>query len=261
MLGKGPKWFWTLIYRVLESGNVEGEKRWSIDACLYFYHVFLSSFLFYHLIFLCSLVLSFFLSLLFVSLPLFMVTSLPFILLDSMGYLSFVPRASPTIFGFLWASLEDCPLTCWLPGHYPYLKCSYCTTPHPWKKFLVLFLLSLNSCLPQWMRIGGSLYVALWHASSGPSPLLASFRWNAILVRHFPKWSLDRNLRTNSLSSTGTKPHPLNPLIEGSPLLYWLGTSGWCSSPCVNFTTLCACPLLLPHHSCHFHLVSFYCVC
>ena len=148
MLGKRPTWFWILIYRVLKSGNVEGEKRWSIDVCLYFYRVFLSSFLFYHLIFLCSLVLSLFLALFSMSLPLFMVTSLPFILLNSMGFLPLVPRASPTVFGFLWASLQDCPLTRWLLDHYLCLECACYTTSHPHTKFLVLFLLSLNSYLP-----------------------------------------------------------------------------------------------------------------
>ena len=48
----------------------EGEKMWSIDACPYFYCVdsFPSSF-FYHLVFFCSLVLSFFLTPLSVLLP------------------------------------------------------------------------------------------------------------------------------------------------------------------------------------------------
>ena len=34
---------------------------------------------------------------------------------DSMGFLPFTPRASPTIFGLLWASFQDYPPTHWLP--------------------------------------------------------------------------------------------------------------------------------------------------
>ena len=50
---------------------------------------------------------------------------------------------------FLWASLQDCPLTCWLLGHYLCSKRACCTTPHPQTKFLILFLSSLNFYLPQ----------------------------------------------------------------------------------------------------------------
>ena len=57
------------------------------------------------------------------------------------------------------------------------------------------------------------------------------------------------------------KPHPLNPLTEGPPPLYWLGTSRWCFSPYVSFTILIIYLLLLPQHSCRSCLVSVYCVC
>ena len=57
------------------------------------------------------------------------------------------------------------------------------------------------------------------------------------------------------------KPHPLNPLTEGPPPLYWLGTSRWCFSPYVSFTILIIYLLLLPQHSYRSCLVSFYCVC
>ena len=32
-----------------------------------------------------------------------------------MGFLPFTPRASPIVFGLLWASFQDYPLTHWLP--------------------------------------------------------------------------------------------------------------------------------------------------
>ena len=57
-----------------------------------------------------------------------------------------------------------------------------------------------------------------------------------------------------------TKSHPLNPLTNGSPLLYWLDINRWCPDPCVSSTILCVCLLLLPHHSCHSCLVLFCCV-
>ena len=34
---------------------------------------------------------------------------------NSMGFLPFTPRASPTVFGLLWASFQDYPPTHWLP--------------------------------------------------------------------------------------------------------------------------------------------------
>ena len=48
----------------------------------------------------------------------------------------------------------------------------------------------------------------------------------------FPKRSLGKNPKIDHFSLT-TKPHPLSPLTEGLPLLYWLGTRGWCSGPSV----------------------------
>ena len=77
----------------------EGEKRWSTDASVYFYRVFSLPFLSLCFLFLCSLILTFFSS----YSPLhwvflFMATSLPFILLDSMGFFHFVLKVSPTIF-------------------------------------------------------------------------------------------------------------------------------------------------------------------
>ena len=48
----------------------------------------------------------------------------------------------------------------------------------------------------------------------------------------FPKRSLGKNPKIDHFSPT-TKPHPLNPLTEGLPFLYWLGTRGWCSGASV----------------------------
>ena len=67
-----------------ESGNVERErKRWSIDACLYFYHITFSLvFFFYHLVFLSFLF------------PLY--SFLPLLL----ALLFFFPPPPPTIHGY-----------------------------------------------------------------------------------------------------------------------------------------------------------------
>ena len=96
-------------------------------------------------------------------------------LLKFMGFLHFVPQAVPTTFGFLWASLQDYPLTQLLFDHYFYSKGACHTTLHFQTKVLVLFLSHSLPCLPQWIKVEGFLYLLLWHASSGPNlclPLL-----------------------------------------------------------------------------------------
>ena len=47
-----------------------------------------------------------------------------------MGFLPFVPKAVPTTFGFLWASLQDYLLSCLLLGDYLCLEGGYHTIPH-----------------------------------------------------------------------------------------------------------------------------------
>ena len=109
-----------LIFRVLEGGSVKRERKdgllmhASISAMFSlfpFFYYFLSFLFFYSLFFFLSSPLDSSFSLLKATFPLF-------ILLDSMGFLPFVPKASPTVFGFLWTSLQDYPLTRWLSRHY-----------------------------------------------------------------------------------------------------------------------------------------------
>ena len=51
-----------------------------------------------------------------------------------------------------------------------------------------------------------------------------------------------------------TKPHPLNTLTRGPPLMYWLGTSRWCLGPLCMLHSVWICfflaftPFLLPLH-------------
>ena len=101
---------------VKESENVEGREKLVYHCMpLFLPYFFLSNVitLTYHLVFLFSFVRFLFFS----SLPvfssflrmhllfLFMATSLPFIMLEFMRFLPFVPEVVPTIFDFLWTSL------------------------------------------------------------------------------------------------------------------------------------------------------------
>ena len=69
-------------------------------------------------------------------------------LLKFIRFLPFVPQAVPTTFGFLWASVQDYPLTCWLPDHYLCSEGAYHTTFHFQTKFLILFLSHSLPCPP-----------------------------------------------------------------------------------------------------------------
>ena len=70
-------------------------------------------------------------------------------------------------------------------------------------------------------------------------PVFISFGRNVIPTKHSPERSL-----------IAAKPHPLNPLTEGPPPMYWLGTNRWCPRPCACATTICVCLILLSCHSC-----------
>ena len=58
------------------------------------------------------------------------------------------------------------------------------------------------------------------------------FGQNAIPTRHFSQKKLWMEIQ-NRLFPTNTRPHPLNLSTACPPILYWLGTSGWCSGSCV----------------------------
>ena len=80
-----------------------------------------------------------------------------------MGFLPFTPRTSPTVFGSLWASFQDYPLTHWLPRPLPLF--SLCLLYHyPFHDKIPFCLFLLYTSLPH--------YLALWHASDGPNHLL-----------------------------------------------------------------------------------------
>ena len=133
---------------------------------------------------------------------LFMATSLPFRLLDSMGFLPFVPKASSTIFSFLWAFLEDYPLTHRLLGHYLCSKCACCTTLHSRTKLFVLFLPLPLFVLPAWIRIGGSLSLYYPYGMHQVTPSLCLPLLGEIPSQQsiFPKRNLDGNSKIDPFS-------------------------------------------------------------
>ena len=149
MLEKGPKWFWIPIDRVSESGNVERKKKkWSTEACLYFCYVFSLPFFLPLSFFFCYLVLSSFLLfspfsfLPFSWLPLFL-----FILLDDMGFLPFVPKAPPTVFGFFVGISPRLPTNSLVARPLPLLKaCLPHHSPSPDK--IPYFVSLLSQFLP-----------------------------------------------------------------------------------------------------------------
>ena len=63
---------------------------------------------------------------------------------DSMRFLPFTPRASPTVFDLLWAFIQDCLLTHWLFDHYLCSKYVCCTITH----FVIKFHFVCFCCIP-----------------------------------------------------------------------------------------------------------------
>ena len=111
--------------------------------------------------------------------------------------------------------------------------CSLSSTTHLMTKNLCLFVLAI--CLSLLARMDKGLGLSL------PTSMTC-IRWSCYLLPLlgkmpsqqgiFPKRSYSWKPKIDSFPPT-TKPHPLNLLIMGPPLLYWLGTSGWCFGPCV----------------------------
>ena len=91
---------------------------------------------------------------------------------DSMGFLLFTPRDSPTILGLLWASFQNYPLTHWLPRPMPlFNSCLLHHYSFHDKIPFCLFLLYTFTSGFKWIRIKLPNYLALWHASGGPNHL------------------------------------------------------------------------------------------
>ena len=195
VLEKWPKWSWISISQNFKEWKChEGEKKWSTDACPYFYHVFSLpspfvlplSFLFSFLVFNFSLLFIFFSSSSSSSFSLLFPGYLSSFLYLSILWDFSLSRASPTIFGILWASLQTCPLTHWLPGRYLCSECACCITLYSQTKFFVLFLPS-PPFLPylQWIRTRGFHYTYPYGMHQVALALLTFFGRNTIPARHF----------------------------------------------------------------------------
>ena len=68
------------------------------------------------------------------------------------GQIVFTTKASTTVFGLLWTSLQGCPPIHWLPNHYHYWVNSIHSLPLliPWQN-LSLFDLAISLSLLTWM--------------------------------------------------------------------------------------------------------------
>ena len=130
-----------------------------------------------------------------------------------MGFLPFTLRASPIVFGLLWASFQDYPLIHWLP--LPLLSTVHvcCTITH----FTTKFLFVCSCCIPL------PYYLALWHASDGPNHLLLLLGKILFQQDIFPKRSHGKKPNINPFFPPTTKPCPLNPLDRGPTSLVLVG--------------------------------------
>ena len=140
-----------------------------------------------------------------------------------MGFLPFTLKASPTVFGLLWASFQDYPPTHWLP--LPLLStCLLHRYSFHDKIPFCLFLLYTSTSLPNSM---------------------ACIRWSQPFKIPsqqdiFPKRSYGRKPNIDPIF-----PPPPNhalwiPLTMGPPPLYWLGTGWWCPALlCLLHCLLC----------------------
>ena len=99
-----------------------------------------------------------------------MATSLPFILLEFMGFLPFIPKAIPTIFWFFAGISLGLPTKLLVVRPLPVLRvCLPHHSPFPDKIHCFVSLPLTTLPPPKWIRVKGSLHLLLWHASSGPS--------------------------------------------------------------------------------------------
>lgn len=243
---------------VQESGNLRGEKSRSIDACFYFCHnslcltTWFSYFLFKFLslfslgIFCLSLVT-----------PSSSCSQLPLSLLhllEFMGFLPFGPKAIATTFG-IFPRLPTSLLVA-----LPLPLCRGCQPHHslfPNKSFCFCFSPAHYLASLQQIRVEGSLYLPLWHASSGLNLCLRFLGETSTQKCIFPK-GVSTRTPEQIHSFLTAKLHPLNPLTKDPPPMHWLGTCGQCPGPCASATTIWVCLLSFPHHSCRSCAVFFY---
>ena len=124
ILKNRPKWLLAVTFgKPQRMGLLRGREKMVYWYMLLFLLCFLSSF--YHFLSFIPFLLSFFL-----------------IFLFFIFFLVFTTKASTTVFGLLWTSLQGCPPIHWLPNHYHYWVNSIHSLPLliPWQN-LSLFVL------------------------------------------------------------------------------------------------------------------------
>ena len=97
----------------------------------------------------------------------FMATSFPFILLEFMGFLPFLPKAIPTIFWFFAGISLGLPTKLLVVRPLPVLRvCLPHHSPFPNKIHCFVSLPFTALPPPKLIRVEGFLHLLLWHASS-----------------------------------------------------------------------------------------------
>ena len=122
-----------------------------------------------------------------------------------MGFLPFTARDSPIVFGLLWTSFQDYPLTHWLPRPLPlFNSCLLHHYSFHDKIPFCLFLLYTSTSLPS------SMACIRWS-----QPFITSFGKISSSQDIFPKRIHGRKPNIDPLFPLTTKPRPLNPLNCG----------------------------------------------
>ena len=167
-----PKWFDFLFTTFVEWICQEGEKMWSIDACLYSYHTNFSQ-VFFYLVFLSFLFLSscFLLPilshLLLLASPFYCSLLPPFIPSAIIEFNHFVPQPFLASYGHLFRIAHH-PAGC--PAITSTQSMLVASLSISRQSFLSCFLPLSILVLPLWIRIKLSHHLPLWHASSGTRP-------------------------------------------------------------------------------------------
>ena len=153
--------------------------------------------------------------------------------------LSFLPLGFYQLFlvcgGHLFKAAHQ-PIGCPSTTTTRYAQCIlFLPLPIFWQ--ISLFIFYFLSCykpsiLFEWIRLLSISLPTSLACIKWSQPSTTSFGQNVILAKYFPKRGPGWKLKI-SFFPPFTKPHPLNSLNVSPFLLYWLGTSWWCSGCCV----------------------------
>ena len=154
-------------------------------------------------------------------LPLFYCLWLPFYTVCHYRIYNLCPSI---VFGFLWATLQDCPLTAGCLGITSTQSVLVAPLSISRQNYLSCFLPLSIFVSPQWIRIKLPHHRPLWHASSGPSPHLPLLG-EMSSQQDIPLKKLGREPQNRPPFLPTAKPHPLNTLTYSPPPMYCLGTN------------------------------------